>query len=48
MSPAALQRLADAVVTGRILPPPIKKIELGDVPATWSNGRFDGKTVIVL
>jgi NADPH2:quinone reductase len=48
MSPGALQRLADAVVTKRIVPPPIKRIELGDVLATWSNGRFDGKTVIVL
>jgi NADPH:quinone reductase len=48
VSPGALQRLADAVITGRIVPPPIKRIELGDVPATWSNGRFDGKTVIVL
>ena len=48
MSPGALQRVADAVVKGRIVPPPINRIELGDVPATWSNGRFDGKTVIVL
>jgi threonine dehydrogenase-like Zn-dependent dehydrogenase len=48
MSPGALQRVADAVVKGRIVPPPINRIELGDVPATWSNGCFDGKTVIVL
>jgi NADPH:quinone reductase-like Zn-dependent oxidoreductase len=48
MSPGALQRVADAVVKGRIVPPPINRIELGDVPATWSNGRFGGKTVIVL
>ena len=48
MSPAALQRLAAAVVTGRILPPPIKRIELGDVPAMWNKPRFEGKTVIAL
>jgi NADPH:quinone reductase-like Zn-dependent oxidoreductase len=48
MSPGVLEQLADAVVAGRIVPPPIKRITLGDVPAIWSNARFDGKTVIVL
>jgi len=48
MSRGMLERLADAVVAGRIVPAPIKRIKLGDVPATWSNGHFDGKTVIVL
>jgi NADPH:quinone reductase-like Zn-dependent oxidoreductase len=48
MSRGMLERLADAVVAGRIVPAPIKRIKLGDVPKTWSNGHFDGKTVIVL
>jgi D-arabinose 1-dehydrogenase-like Zn-dependent alcohol dehydrogenase len=48
MSPEVLERLADTVVSGRVVPPPIKRIMLGDVPAAWSNGRSDGKTVIVL
>ena len=48
MSGEALERLADAVVAGRIVPPPIRRIGLGDVPAAWSNARFDGKTVIVV
>lgn len=46
MSRDALERLADAVVTGRIVPPPIRRIGLADVPATW-NVHSDGKTVIV-
>ena len=46
MSPVMLEGLAEAVVSGRIVPPPIKQIRLGDVPATFTNGRFEGKTVI--
>lgn len=48
MSPEALEQLADAVVLRRIVPPPIGRIALGDVPASWGNGQHDGKTVIVL
>jgi len=49
LSSQLLQRLADAVVAGRIDSPPITDIQLDDVPAVWAwNGHADGKTVITL
>jgi NADPH:quinone reductase-like Zn-dependent oxidoreductase len=49
VSSQLLQRLADAVVAGRITPPPITDIRLDDVPAVWASNRHaDGKTVITL
>jgi NADPH:quinone reductase-like Zn-dependent oxidoreductase len=47
MSSALLERLADAVVSGRIVAPPITRVELDDVPAL-NGGHADGKTVITL
>jgi NADPH2:quinone reductase len=46
-----LDRLADAVVTGRIVAPPITRISLDDAPAvlTGADDRpVEGKTVITL
>jgi len=49
-SPEVLGRLADAVVAGRIAPPPITTIKLDDVPPAMSGGgsHHGGKTVITL
>ncbi len=44
MSSEALERLADIVVTGAIVVPPITRIKLEDVAAL--NGSAEGKTVI--
>ena len=46
MSSDALERLADIVVSGTIVVPPITRIELEDVPALNGNAHADGKTVI--
>jgi NADPH:quinone reductase len=48
MSADALRRLAHAVESGAIVPPPITRISLDDVPAVMSraSGQADGKTVI--
>jgi NADPH:quinone reductase-like Zn-dependent oxidoreductase len=46
MSRALLERLADAVVTGRIVVPPIAQVELDDVPKLDGKASVDGKTVI--
>jgi NADPH:quinone reductase-like Zn-dependent oxidoreductase len=46
MSSEALERLADIVVSGTIVVPPITRIELEDVPALNGNAHADGKTVI--
>jgi NADPH:quinone reductase-like Zn-dependent oxidoreductase len=46
-----LDRVADAVVAGLIVPPPITRITLDDAPAALkqlATGRADGKTVITL
>jgi NADPH:quinone reductase-like Zn-dependent oxidoreductase len=43
-----LERLADAIVSGRIAAPPITRIRLEDVPALKRNGDSGGKTVITL
>jgi NADPH2:quinone reductase len=46
-----LERVAEAVVTGRIDPPPITRITLDEAPAALSRartGHADGKTVIAL
>jgi NADPH2:quinone reductase len=51
VSPDVLERLADAVVAGRIVAPPITRIALDDVPSTMNSLRADGadgKTVITL
>jgi NADPH:quinone reductase len=45
-SPALLERLAEAVVSGRIVMPPITRIELDDVPALNGTSIAGGKTVI--
>ncbi len=41
-----LERLADAVVDGGIIVPPITRIKLDDVPAVNGDGHAGGKTVI--
>jgi NADPH:quinone reductase len=46
MSSEALERLAEIVVSGAIVVPPITRIELEDVPALDGNAHVDGKTVI--
>jgi NADPH:quinone reductase-like Zn-dependent oxidoreductase len=50
-SPALLERLANAVVTGQIVAPPITRVALDQVPALLSGAKSvptDGKTVITL
>ena len=46
MSSEALERLADLVVNGTIVVPPITLIELVDVPTLNPDAHTDGKTVI--
>ena len=46
MSSGLLERLADAVVNGAIVVPPITRVKLDDVPALNGNAHADGKTVI--
>lgn len=49
MSAERLQQLAKLVVSGEILPPPITRVKLDDVPLVWNrqaSGHADGKTVI--
>ena len=49
-SSALLERVADALASGRIVPPPINRISLARAPAVFAgeNGSLrDGKTVIV-
>jgi threonine dehydrogenase-like Zn-dependent dehydrogenase len=46
MSSEALERLADRVVTGAIVVPPITVIKLADVPTLNPDAQTDGKTVI--
>jgi hypothetical protein len=49
VSSELLERVADAVVAGRIVPPPIADMKLDDAPAVLAgNGHADGKTVITL
>jgi NADPH:quinone reductase-like Zn-dependent oxidoreductase len=47
MSSELLEQLADAVVSGRIVPPPISRIDLDDVPTLNGGAQAEGKTVIV-
>ena len=47
MSSEALERLADIVVSGTIVVPPITRIKLEDVPALNGNAHTDGKTIII-
>ena len=46
MSSGLLERLADAVVNGRIVVPPITRVKLDDVPALNGSAHAGGKTVI--
>lgn len=49
VTPELLQRLADSVAAGRIVPPPITRVKLDDVPIAMTQaatGHADGKTVI--
>jgi NADPH:quinone reductase-like Zn-dependent oxidoreductase len=48
ISSGLLERLADALVSGLIVAPPITRIALDDVPAVNGNGHAGGKTVITL
>jgi NADPH2:quinone reductase len=50
VTPDVLERLANAVVSGRIVAPPITRIELDDVPAAMhgEGADRDGKIVITL
>jgi NADPH:quinone reductase len=45
-----LERLADDLISGRIVPPPVTRLALDEVPAALGSGchRHDVKTVIVL
>jgi NADPH:quinone reductase-like Zn-dependent oxidoreductase len=45
-SSGVLERLADAVVSGRIIAPPITRIKLDDVPGLNGRPGAEGKTVI--
>jgi NADPH:quinone reductase-like Zn-dependent oxidoreductase len=50
-TPELLERVADAVIQGRIVAPPIRRITLDEVPSTLiaaETGHADGKTVISL
>jgi len=47
MSSGSLEQVADAVVSGRIVPPPISRVELNDVPALNGSAHAEGKTVII-
>jgi threonine dehydrogenase-like Zn-dependent dehydrogenase len=47
MSSGSLEQLADAVVSGRIVPPPISRIDLTDVPALNGGAQAEGKTVVI-
>lgn len=46
-SSGLLERLADAVVSGRIVAPPITRVQLDDVPALNGKPTADGKTIIL-
>jgi NADPH2:quinone reductase len=51
VSPEVLERLANAVIAGRIVPPPITQVAFDDVPSMLngtSTYQSDGKTVITL
>jgi NADPH:quinone reductase-like Zn-dependent oxidoreductase len=51
VSPELLQRLAESVASGRIVPPPITRVKLDDVPTALQRvGAIhgDGKTVVTL
>jgi threonine dehydrogenase-like Zn-dependent dehydrogenase len=49
MTVSLLDRLASAVVAGIIVPPPITRTSLDEVPALMSeHGRGEGKTVITM
>jgi len=45
-SSGVLERVADAVASGRIVAPPIARIALDDVPRLNGKPGLEGKTVI--
>jgi NADPH:quinone reductase-like Zn-dependent oxidoreductase len=50
-TPELLERVADALIQGRIVAPPIRRITLDEAPSTLiaaESGHADGKTVIAL
>jgi hypothetical protein len=47
MTAPLLDRLAARVAAGSIVPPPITRVTLDDVPALLG-GRMEGKTVITM
>jgi NADPH:quinone reductase-like Zn-dependent oxidoreductase len=47
VSSGLLERLADAVVSGRIVAPPITRVQLDDVPALNGKPTAGGKTVVL-
>ena len=47
MSAELLQRVTDGVAGGRLTPPPITTVKLGDLPAVWQRGQPGVKTVVV-
>ncbi len=49
LSSAVLERLAELVSSGRLTPPPLTTVKLGDVPATLFGdraNRIDGKAIV--
>ena len=46
MSSVLLERLADAIVNGSIVVPPITRVKLDDAPALNGNAHPDEKTLI--
>jgi NADPH2:quinone reductase len=48
MSGKSLERVADAVVAGQIIAPPITPIKLDDVPTLDGKAQSGGKTIIIL
>lgn len=48
MTAPLLDRLASRVAAGSIVPPPITRVSLDDVPALLGGGHTEGKTVITM
>jgi NADPH:quinone reductase-like Zn-dependent oxidoreductase len=47
-SPELLARVGDAVASGRVVPPPITRVRLDDLPAAWGRvGHGMGKQVVI-
>jgi hypothetical protein len=45
---ALVKTLRRKVVSGRVVVPPITRVQRDDVPGLYANTRADGKTVITL